>query len=105
MQSVLETSLEGIFTVLEISGIFTVLETSSGDFHRAGDFFGRIFTLLEISGIFMVLETFLEIFTVLETSLEGFSQCWRPLGISQCWRRLRRDFHGAGDLFWDSHSV
>ena len=56
-----------------------MLETSSRDFHGAGDFFGRIVTMLETSGIF----------TVLETSLKGFS--W-------CWRLLRRDFHGAGDF-------
>ena len=46
-------------------------ETSLGDFHYAGYFFG---------GIFMMLETSSWIFTVLETSLEGFSQCWRLFG-------------------------
>ena len=41
------------------------------------------------------------IFTVLETSLEGFSLCSRRLlGFSQCWRLLWRDFHGAVDFFW-----
>ena len=59
----------GIFTVLETSRTFTVLETS-GDFHSARDFIGGIFTVLEISS---------GIFTVLETSLEGFSWCWRFL--------------------------
>ena len=32
---------------------------------------------------------------MLETSLGGFSRCWRLL-----WR----DFHGAGDFFFDFHS-
>ena len=40
------------------------------DFYGAGDFFGGIFTVLEISSL---------IFTVLETSLEEFSRCWRLL--------------------------
>ena len=67
-----------------------MLETSSGDFHGAGDFFGRIFTMLETSGDFHVAGDFSGyfqhardflggIFTVLETSLEGFSRCWRLL--------------------------
>ena len=37
---------------------------------------------------------------MLETSLEGFSRCWRYLlGFSPYWRLLWRDFHGAGDFF------
>ena len=62
---------------------------------------------------------------MLETSLEGFSRCWRLLGFSrflrllrgdfhgagdfwrfsQGWKLLWRDFHGAGDDFWDFHSA
>ena len=61
--------------MLETSAIFMVLENSSGVF------FG---------GIFTVLETFSWNFTVLETSLEGFSQCGRLLS---------RDFHCAADFF------
>ena len=76
----------GIFTMLETSsGIFTMLETSSVDF------LGGIFNVLETSsGDFHGAETF-GIFTVLGTSLEGFSRCWRLP-----WR----DFHGARDFFW-----
>ena len=56
----------GIFTMLETSSrIFKVLE-ASGNFmvlqNSCGEFFGEIFTVLETSWIF----------TVLETSLEGF---------------------------------
>ena len=103
-----------------------MLETSS-----------RIFTVLEI---FMVLATLgnfqswrllLEIFMVLETSLEGFSWCWRLLlgfslclrllletslegfsrysrfllGFSQFWRLLWRNFHSAGDFFGEIFTV
>ena len=60
-----------------------MLETSSGDFHGAGDFFGGIFT-------------------VLETSLEGFSWCWRLfLEIFLVLETFSGDFHGAGDFFRD----
>ena len=74
-----------------------MLNTSSGEFHGAGDCFGRIFSagdfFLHFYGagdlfgeIFAVLETASGdfhcagdllggIFTVLETSLEGFSLC------------------------------
>ena len=81
-------------------GIFMVLETTSGIFTRAGDFFGGIFRVLETylwvfsrywglfwkdfygagdfwdfnrAGDFLTaLETASGIFTVLDTSLEGF---------------------------------
>ena len=77
-----------------------MLETSSGDFFR---------------GIFILLETSSEIFTVLETALEGFSWCWRLLleiftvlktsseyffgGIFMVLETSSGDFHVAGDFF------
>ena len=61
------------------SRIFTVLETSPGDFHGAGDFFWDFHSAGDFWDFHGAGDFFGGIFTVLETSLEGFSQYWRLL--------------------------
>ena len=58
-----------------------MLEMASGDFHCAGYFFGGIFTVLDTSleGFSLCWRLLLENSTVLGTALEGFSRCWRLL--------------------------